>query len=428
MIKTLTINISIMKSTKHLFKPTVNIFKIQKLILIIILFTMTTTAAQESNETTEATKSEEVKALEEQRDIIKLQKEISEYQKSISDNESSLANPFDLKAMEGSTKLEGQHIESTILAYDALNEAMDKIIDSIPADNKTFILYNASMVKKFPTYYTLLIELKKFKENQKDAQDDASEILELQVNPKTNIAALPLATLAVGIYGLVESFAALGSIAKTNVEYKISDVTFSQEDLIATFVSKINGRSGLEIYAPSIFPILREISDSDSEILGEWKQIDDIITETKSILKRLKIGEADINAKIAKTKIKKEKENLQGFLEKYKKAIGNLNSHIANYDSLRTRLYAVSEGASLLSKVLDTETTLKMMTKDNARIIHLSVKAKGGSLSRQGWFVYNRMEFSGGAILQYIEFNKDGKITNAFSESAHHPFKKRSSY
>ena len=42
---------------------------------------MTTTAAQESNETTEATKSEEVKALEEQRDIIKLQKEISDVDK-----------------------------------------------------------------------------------------------------------------------------------------------------------------------------------------------------------------------------------------------------------------------------------------------------------------------------------------------------------
>lgn len=392
----------------------------------------TNTKAQDTNATNNSSepKSEAVKQLEEQLAVIKIQKEIAENKKLIYDYEQAKNKAvFDTKPVEGKTTTTGQHIETKILAHKALQEGMDDIVKTILIDQgiKSLILYDETIKDQVISYNMLTTNLENFRINYVAKYRDLKSKID-HLNFDESPGDLSAVGFLTGTYAVVQALAVLVSAFNTDITYNISDVTFSEAEVLSHLVQaiKANDRTkDIQVYAPSVFPIIGGV---DSEILNVFTQLKTQKEEFMALKKILKNKENEGN-ELLKNAPEIRKKTTNEVLSKISELNTIIDGHVNNYNALFEQINKVDDkNKSLLSVAYSIENTVLTLQEETTRLIQIEVKASGSTLTRTGWFVYDRIEFSGGSILSANLITNKGEIVNSYTGAKIKPLKKRNTY
>ncbi len=403
-------------------------------VLIITLFTMKANG-QETEEV-----SEEVKKLQEQAKILKLQKEISDYQKALFDNNVAQKKTFDITLPKGEVSSTGEHIEAKLLSNKTLSSAMSAMIiklnNVLPQRHKddkgnqnrvTLIYYDKTQLSKINEYKALIEEISQNADDIEVHITEAQDILD--VGALSYGSGLSLTGIAITASGALNAIAGIASYFKTDVTYTTFKVEYDDNDLISSFVEKINsdGANVFDFYAPNLYPITSSIGTNDTPLSDGIKRLNELKAKIETLI----------------TGLDKETKKLKALLkgEKDKDEIAKINKAIKLVDASKTKittdktsietifkaLYTQSDGKSNLSSILSIEALYSLISNNNSYIILLKATGSGGTVSKKGLFINNHLEHSGGVTLNCIIFDKSSKIVFTAVEREYLPYSKTSS-
>ena len=282
---------------------------------------------------------------------------------------------------------------------------------------------------KLYSYNMLSSNLENFKINYvAKYRDLKSKIDNINFDESGSPGDLSAVGFLTGTYAVVQAFAVLVSTLNTDITYNISDVTFSEAEILSNLVQAIKANDNtksIQIYAPSVFPI---IGGDNSQILNLFTQLKTQKEEFIKLKKTLKDKEEEGN-KLLKNASDDKKKIIKEVLSKIKELNTVIDGHVNNYNALFEQINKVDDkNKSLLSVAYSIENTVLTLQNDKTRLIQIEVKASGSTLTRTGWFVYDRIEFSGGSILSANLITNKGEIVNSYTSTKIKPLKKRNSY
>jgi len=370
------------------------------------------------------TVSPELKAITEQAKILEQQKNISDYQAAIISNNLKNKIPFDLKPSTGTLSSDGDFGETTYLSYESLSKSMNSLISKLEkatfydkSKQVTFIFYDKEAYSKINTYRALIKQLNSTELQIKKHIEDATKLL--QVTATGDISNLSVTAAAVSIYGVVSSIAGIASLFKNDLTYKNSEVSFSTNDIVASFKSAIVNRK-FDIYVPSLIPLPIASGTTNTALTKELEDLNKLNEPLKALGKKLesRIKEEEIA-------LKKDPENevLKNNVEEFKKFKTILNGDLESINDIDKRLKTQTSGSSELESLLSVEAIDDLLNKPNTFSIILEVKGKGGVEHKKGFFTGSKVKFSGMAFLSCSVFDASAKVIFSSADNTHIPFK-----
>jgi hypothetical protein len=298
--------------------------------------------------------------------------------------------PSQVKALEGTTKLEGDPIECQILAYQQVNKLATEIgtaIMAIAVKPTKIVIYSESEIN-------LVLGLKAFKAQLTLAKDRLKAEIE---NAKTAI---------------------------TTADLTIPDVSLAA----AVAAALIKQSPSLPVYHSSIIP--PDLLKDSATLLATLSSLSDLRSELDESQHGLARMQAKLKAKIDKltTKIaadvaankdtSKDQASLdreQGAHDLLSAATARAQASAASYDAFALALLKADEttGSNGLARILRAEKLAAAAA--GAHWLVLKVAAAGGGYKTKHWLWWptTKVVYSGGAIVQFMLFNDSGKIDAA---------------
>lgn len=377
------------------------------------------------DETTPDTVSPELKAITEEAKILEQQKNISDYQAAIVANNLKMKVPFQLTAPTGTLSSEGDFAEPVYLSYESLTNGFKALFAKIKAESLTkdskqktsLIFYDKSQYDKVNGYRALLKQLsgieKQINEHLKGARGN------LDIGPTASTNNLSFTAAAVSIYGILNSIGGIASLFKTDLTINNTDVSFTRNDIIASFKSSIDNDE-FDIYAPEIFPIPVSRGEVNTALTKALEDIDGLRNPIKVIIQ-------EIDTRIKKESVvemgKSLSEVKKEFIEKLNKHKTVLLGDITSIEAINKRLYTQSENSSELEILLSIEALENMLNSGSTYTIVLEAKGKGSVEHRKGLFSGNKVRFSAMSLVSCTLFDKTGKVVFSNIQNTHIPFK-----
>jgi len=343
--------------------------------------------------------------------------------------------PSQVKALEGTTKLEGDPIECQILAYQQVNKLATEIgtaIMAIAVKPTKIVIYSESEInlvlglKAFKAQLTLAKDrLKAEIENAKAAITTA----ELQRSTVATGFVASLASLPLGAGGAIRAAADLVSLFKVDETIKYKDLTIPDVSLAAAVAAALIKQSpSLPVYHSSIIP--PDLLKDSATLLATLSSLSDLRSELDESQPGLARMQAKLKAKIDKltTKIaadvaankdtSKDQASLdreQGAHDLLSAATARAQASAASYDAFALALLKADEttGSNGLARILRAEKLAAAAA--GAHWLVLKVAAAGGGYKTKHWLWWptTKVVYSGGAIVQFMLFNDSGKIDAA---------------
>ena len=319
-------------------------------------------------------------------------------------------------------------MESTILAYEAIEEIAGYVYQSIERqkllpDNSSLVLASDASIANSLAFYSI------YQSQRADLENAFKLVLKIMEDPAPDpsLPSVPESTGSVG------STAALGfptSLLRTAVEFLAffrskDDITVEEVDLNAgAFGSRLafeflTNQSSVDIYHPDLFMLDLVSSTRNNRASGGSNQdafgvLGGIWNEMRPLFEYNAQAILKLNAEQAKkpgerdAKVISELEALTQRFEEFVKGLELLSS-----DAESAALYSLAQAASLE----------EILRKDNSYILFAQVIAEGGSNRTRNSlfttiFTGNRISYSGGVVVNYSLFDRDGSIM--FSDVVYH--------
>ncbi|WP_109853245.1 hypothetical protein [Aquimarina sp. AU58] len=392
-----------------------------------------TTAQTDSTDTTPPD-SEEVKALKELKTISDLKKTIAENEKAERTAKlDGLKSPLTLDPVKSNTSVTGVHIENEILAQKAVDNTMEKLVQSIftsdvvSSNSKSLqnvIIYNETIKAQIIAYQELKLDLKDFKTRFEREYIKLKAIANIPLDPNAKSIDLAgfTATL-VGVYSLIQTIGALKSAFNVDQSFTVTENEISQVSIAASLFKAVNKKfSGVNIISPVHIPVI--LNGNSGDLSMAWKNITDTHTKFVELSEKVKKLEGEAKKAHADEKDAKLKKKRKERLDEISAGLQKILAQISVFDTLTKRLYKVGEDkSSLLASSMQIEAIVTKLNEPNSFILIVEVEASGTAFTKKSWWV-NNIKFSGGAHISGLLFNAEGTLVSAAKEHFVFPFYK----
>ncbi len=317
----------------------------------------------------------------------------------------------------GATTVTGEDFSQEVVVYRELKKATARVSDSIrkkvPANATIAILDSGDLADW--SFYRRSLPL--FKIVIEDLTEDyclvaRSQPVE-QIEKSTSVSGLA-GTIA-GAGNLVGQFADLLSYLKTSTAITGKSVAISEEAVVASLFSELNRVEGLTLLYPKTFAIDSPVYCENAEVpkaccTSAAEQCTETrltyCSEVANLIDRLyRSRRAAFAAKQQSPELRK------------------LENYFAEF------LKLVSEGTptnaeTALKRYINAEQVAEMQKRKDLYYLSISsLRAVGVQRTRKNlFFLSDRLDYSGGVILQWTLFDRDGRVRDSGIETSYDAF------
>lgn len=273
-------------------------------------------------------------------------------------------------------------IEAYILSYQMLDKVADKIVNKIqPALGEAVLIHNAPDLTAVGVY-------RAFRGQMKELGAEYDAIAPIQ----TEAAIAVVAAAIVGVTAAAKSIIDLLALFRSQRDIKGVDVAMDDLPLISEVAGKLAAKQK-KVYVPQLYPI--DLDPAKSADLH--KLLADVRTRAGEATGRVNQLPVSPQKEVAAARLKAADEIRMG------------------YENLLTKV-ATSE-TPLLSTLLHGAAIEGLLGK--AHVLYLKVlKASGTNETTKNIFKSD-LEHSGGVIVNFVLFDKDGTVKLASTETAY---------
>lgn len=358
----------------------------------------------------EARQNEIIRELERQKRIIELERDLAKTQKEIRESGPDVKS----KTNTGALTLSDDDIARDIIVYRELSKVNDSIAASLRGTipvGSTLAIYDSASFADW-TFYRRSLPL--FKIVIQDLTDDYCLIATSSKPPTKAVGAssVGFASSLASAGNVIGQFADLVSYFKTETTMTGKTVTISEDALVADLFSNLRSTSTFVLLYPKSFAI-------DSPVLcGEAKTVKSCCTpgdtadcsETRPVYCSEVANALDglYRARRAAFAAKEDSLELKK-LEKYFEEFIRLIS-----DS------SPANAESALKRYVNAEQLEALQRLENIYYIEIkALKAVGTTRIRKNiFFLSDKLDYSGGVVVQWTLFAKDGRVINSGIESS----------
>lgn len=337
--------------------------------------------------------------------------------------------PSQVKAPEGTTKVEGDPIECQILAYKQMKKlaaAIGTAVASVTPPPTKIVIYSESEINLILGLEAFTTQLTIAKTRlQLEVEHAKKVIASIKSGPsRAGVVAASMALVAAG--GAIRAAADFISLFNIDETVKYKDLTILDISLAAAVARALQGK--ISIYHPSIVPPHLLGSKSgirhDLSVLAILRNdLDEVLNDVARLQTGLKRKIDRLVAKIAKDQEAgkppnaadaAERDRLQADYDRLAAVAARIQASATSYDAFTAALLKADEttGLSGLSRVLRAE---KLKALDASHWLLLKMAGAGGGYKTRRWLWWptTKLYYSGGAIAQFMLFDREGKIVKA---------------
>jgi len=309
--------------------------------------------------------------------------------------------PLEGKTTVGDTVV----IESAILAYHSMSRIAENIASLVKdAGVRQAILFNEKDMAG-------ILELRAFNEQ-------AAVILQMfkDAMPKPEPAAKALASVIGGIATVVvaaKTVLDLLALFRSDVELKGADLTLDDSALAAEVARNLLYKR-IKVFYPQLQPLAFGSSGNGNSVQSS------VIVKIRELQEAQDRADQAVAQEIAKLKPddpnkEARTQELQAPLTTAKNALQALRDTLVKVDD--------TTGTTALSRLVKAETLENWLGMDASYLLYLKVLKSGGNSRTLRTLVTSKAAFSGGAIVTYMLFAKDGSINSSKTIYSHSGFR-----
>lgn len=353
--------------------------------------------------------------LERAKELAELEAQIAESKKKVLDAmPTAKASP-----KSGTVIVSGEDLSQDVVVYRELKKATDRVADSLRKKvpkNATIAIFNP---RDFADWSFYRRSLPLFKIVIEDLTEDYCLVARSQPIDES-VKSTSISGLAGTISGagnIVGQFADLLSYLKTDTTAVGKSVTISEESIVASLFSELDRDEGLILLYPNTFAIDSPIYCGNSTVTKaccgpagqectETRQT--YCSEVANLLDRLyRARRAAFAAKQQSPELRK----LENYFAEFLKLVSDATP---------------ANAETALKKYVNAEQIAELQKRNDLYYLEIkSLRAVGVQRTRKNlFFLSDRLDYSGGVILQWTLFDKDGRIRDSGIETSYNAFVK----
>lgn len=363
----------------------------------------------------EARYNELKRELERAKEIAQMEADIAEARKRSQD---SLPKPRS-SPLSGGLAITGDDIAQDVMVYRELRRATARVANTIRQtvpSNSTIAIFNGGDLADW-SFYRRSIPL--FKVVVEDLTADYCLVANAdQPDGRVKMAGIGgFAGTIAGTGNLVGQFADLLSYAKTDVAMFGRSVSVAEDAVVADLFSDLRRDSGFELFYPKTFSVdspvycgsstmSRPCCGSGPNDCAETRQV--YCSEIANLLDGLYRAR---RAAFAAKQVSPELKKIEVYFSEFLKLLSEPTP---------------ADTTTALKRYVNAEQVAAMQKRDNLYYLEIkSLRAVGTQRVRKNlFFLSDKLDYSGGVVLQWTLFDKDGRVRNSGIETSYDGFLK----